>query len=110
MVRTTLTAQLAEAVAGLRWPRTRHGPERLLVDMAVAVGDGASTISEIAVLADQEVVFGVVASWNWGACASSQVLRTYFERPGIISSSQSGRADYLQVVTEVSSGERLTSR
>jgi hypothetical protein len=39
------------------------------------VDDGASTISEIAVLADQQVVFGAVASWNWGTWASSQVVR-----------------------------------
>jgi hypothetical protein len=51
--RTTLTAQLAEALAGLRKPRARHDPGRVLVDMAVAVADGATTISEVAVLADQ---------------------------------------------------------
>jgi len=51
--KTTLTAQLSEALAGLRKPRARHDPGRVLVDMAVAVGDGATTISDIAVLADQ---------------------------------------------------------
>ncbi len=34
--RTTLTAQLDEALAGLRKPRARHDPGRVLVDMAVA--------------------------------------------------------------------------
>lgn len=60
--RTTLTAQLAEALAGLRKPRARHDPGRVLVDMAVAVADGATTISDIAVLADQAELFGAVAS------------------------------------------------
>lgn len=60
--RTTLTAQLGEALAGLRKPRARHDPGRVLVDMAVAVADGATTISDVAVLADQAALFGSVAS------------------------------------------------
>jgi hypothetical protein len=60
--RTTLTGQLAEALAGLRRPRARHDPGRVLVDMAVAVADGATTISDVAVLSDQEELFGAVAS------------------------------------------------
>ncbi|AEA28871.1 transposase IS4 family protein (plasmid) [Pseudonocardia dioxanivorans CB1190] len=60
--RTTLTGELSEVLAGLRRPRTRHDPGRILVDLAVAVADGATTISEIAVLADQGAVFGAVAS------------------------------------------------
>jgi DDE family transposase len=60
--RTTLTGQLAEALAGLRRPRARHDPGRVLVDMAVAVADGATTISDVAALADQAALFGSVAS------------------------------------------------
>jgi hypothetical protein len=60
--RTTLTAELAEALAGLRKPRARHHPGRVLVDVAVAVADGATTISDVAVLADQAALFGSVAS------------------------------------------------
>jgi hypothetical protein len=60
--RTTLTAELGEALAGLRKPRARHDPGRVLVDMAVAVADGATTISDVAVLADQAELFGAVAS------------------------------------------------
>jgi hypothetical protein len=60
--RTTLTAQLAEELVGLRKPRARHDPGRVLVDMAVAVADGATTISDVAVLADQAALFGAVAS------------------------------------------------
>jgi hypothetical protein len=60
--RTTLTAQLGEALAGLRKRRGRHDPGRVLVDMAVGVADGATTISDVAVLADQTALFGAVAS------------------------------------------------
>ena len=59
---TTLTALLGEALAVLRKPRARHDPGRVLVDMAVAVADGATTISDVAVLADQADLFGSVAS------------------------------------------------
>jgi hypothetical protein len=60
--RTTLTAQLGEALAGLRKPQARHDPGRVLVDMSVAVADGATTISDVAALADQAELFGSVAS------------------------------------------------
>src|SRR4051794_19951739 len=60
--RTTLTGELSLALTELRKPRARHDPGRVLVDMAVAVADGATTISDIAVLADQAELFGAVAS------------------------------------------------
>jgi hypothetical protein len=60
--RTTLTGQLSTALAGLRQPRAAHDPGRVLVDLAVAVADGAECISDIAVLADQPALFGQVAS------------------------------------------------
>jgi hypothetical protein len=46
----------------VRKPRARHDPGRVLVDMAVAVADGATTISDVAVLADQSRCSGPVAS------------------------------------------------
>jgi len=60
--KTTLTSQLGEALDVLRKPRARHDPGRVLVDMAVAVADGATTISDVAVLGDQAALFGLVAS------------------------------------------------
>ena len=60
--RTTLTARVGLGLAVLRRPRARHDPGRVLVDMAVAVADGATTISDVAVLADQAALFGAVAS------------------------------------------------
>jgi hypothetical protein len=60
--RTTLTEQLSAGLAGVGRPRARHDPGRVLVDLAVAVADGAECISDIAVLADQPGLFGPVAS------------------------------------------------
>lgn len=59
---TTLTAELAEALDGVRGSRPRHDPGRVLVDLAVAIADGAEAICDIAVLADQPALFGPVAS------------------------------------------------
>ena len=59
---TTLTRELAAALDGVRGPRPRHDPGRVLVDLAVSIADGAETISDIAVLADQPALFGPVAS------------------------------------------------
>jgi hypothetical protein len=59
---TTLTAELSEALTGVRGKRLRHAPGRVLVDLAVAIADGAEAISDIAVLADQPALFGPVAS------------------------------------------------
>jgi hypothetical protein len=59
---TTLTAELSAALDGVRGPQPRHDPGRVLVDLAVAIADGAEAISDIAVLADQPALFGSVAS------------------------------------------------
>jgi hypothetical protein len=61
--RTTLTVELLSAsLNGVRGSRPRHDPGRVLVDLAVAIADGAEAISDIAVLADQPALFGPVAS------------------------------------------------
>jgi hypothetical protein len=59
---TTLTRELAVALDGARGLRPRHDPGRVLVDLAVSIADGAEAISDIAVLADQQALFGPVAS------------------------------------------------
>jgi hypothetical protein len=59
---TTLTGELSEALAGVRGSRPRHDPGRVLVDLAVAIAEGAEANSDIAVLADQPALFGPVAS------------------------------------------------
>ena len=58
---TTLTGELAEGLA-TSGRRRAHDPGRVLVDMAVAVADGATTISDVAVLEHQPALFGPVAS------------------------------------------------
>ena len=60
--RSTLTGELGEALRPLGRPRAVHDPGRVLVDLAVAVADGAECISDIAVLGDQRDLFGSVAS------------------------------------------------
>src|SRR3954451_52914 len=60
--RTTLTGRLSAVLARLGRPRAVHDPGRVLVDLAVAVADGAECISDIAVLADRPGLFGSVAS------------------------------------------------
>jgi hypothetical protein len=52
--RIGLTAALSEATDGLRQRQGGHDPGRVLVDVAVAIADGARTISDVQVLADQQ--------------------------------------------------------
>ena len=59
---TTLTGERSDALQGIRGSRPRHDPGRVLIDLAVAIADGAESISDIAVLADQPGLFGPVAS------------------------------------------------
>jgi hypothetical protein len=59
---STLTGELSTALKDVRGPRPRHDPGRVLVDLAVAIADGAEAISDIAVLGDQPALFGAVAS------------------------------------------------
>ena len=60
--RIGLTAALSEATDGLRERRAGHDPGRVLVDVAVAIADGARTISDVQVLADQQGLHGPAGS------------------------------------------------
>ncbi len=60
--RIGLTAALSEATDGLRSRRSGHDPGRVLVDVAVAIADGARTISDVQVLADQQGLHGPAGS------------------------------------------------
>ncbi len=60
--RIGLTALLSEATDGLRERRAGHDPGRVLVDVAVAIADGAVTISDIQALADHEGLHGPAGS------------------------------------------------
>ena len=57
-----LTAAFSEATEGLRRRRSGHDPGRVLADLAVAIADGAETISDVQALADQPDLHGPVAS------------------------------------------------
>jgi len=56
--RIGLTSLLSEATDGLRERRAGHDPGRVLVDVAVAIADGAVTITDVQALADQEGLHG----------------------------------------------------
>jgi Transposase DDE domain group 1 len=57
-----LTAAFGEAMSGTRRRSGGHDPGRVLVDLAVAIADGAETITDLRVLSDQERLNGPVAS------------------------------------------------
>jgi hypothetical protein len=57
-----LTAGLSEAMAPTKKRRRGHDRGQVLVDMAVAIADGATTFSDLRVLLAQPDLFGEVAS------------------------------------------------
>jgi Transposase DDE domain group 1 len=57
-----LTAAFSEAMHGTRRRSGGHDPGRVLVDLAVAIADGAETIADLRVLSDQQLLHGPVAS------------------------------------------------
>ena len=67
-----LAAALSVAMAPTKQRRRGHDRGDVLVDLAVAIADGAETISDLAVLRDQPVLFGPVASHPtaWRALAA----------------------------------------
>ncbi len=66
----------------MRGPRPRHDPGRVLVDLAVAIPDGAEAISDIAVLGDQPALFGPVASGQHVLAAAGCSRRAPVRRGG----------------------------
>jgi hypothetical protein len=59
---TGLTSALSEAMAPTVERRRRHDPGRVLLDLALTVADGGTSLSDLAVLRDQPALFGPVAS------------------------------------------------
>jgi hypothetical protein len=57
-----LTGGFGEALAGLRQRQGGHDPGRVAVDLVVMIADGGQAIADLAVLRDQAVLFGAVAS------------------------------------------------
>ena len=60
--RIGLTALLSQATDGLRERRAGHDPGRVLIDVAVAIADGAVTITDVQALADQQGLHGPAGS------------------------------------------------
>ena len=92
--RIGLTAAPGEATDGLRERRARHDPGRVLVDVAVAIAiaDGAVTISDVQVLADQQGLHGPA-----GSVASTptiwRVLAGVANAPGMLAAIRLARAE-----------------
>ena len=57
-----LSGALSEAMAPTKKRRRGHDRGQVLLDMAVAIADGATTFSDLRVLCDQPALFGSVAS------------------------------------------------
>jgi hypothetical protein len=89
--RIGLTCALGEATDGLRERRAGHDPGRVLVDVAVAIADGAVTISDVQALADQQGLHGPA-----GSVASTptiwRVLAGVANAPGMLAAIQQARA------------------
>ena len=87
--RIGLTAALSEATDSLRERRAGHDPGRVLVDVAIA--DGAVSISDVQVLADQQGLHGPA-----GSVASTptiwRVLAYIANTPGMLARIRQGRA------------------
>ncbi len=89
--RIGLTTALSEATDGLRERRAGHDPGRVLVDVAVAIADGAVTISDVQALADQQGLHGPA-----GSVASTstiwRVLDGVADTPGMLAAVRQARA------------------
>ena len=90
--RIGLTAALSEATDSLRERRAGHHPGRVLVDVAVAIADGAVTISDVQALADPQGLHGPA-----GSVASTstiwRVLDAVANTPGVLAKIRQARAD-----------------
>jgi hypothetical protein len=89
--RIGLSAALSEVTDRLRERRSGHDPGRVLVDVAVAIADGAVTISDVQALADQQGLHGPA-----GSVASTstiwRVLSGVANTPGMLAAVRQARA------------------
>ncbi len=60
--RSGVTGGFCDVLAGLRQRRAGHDPGQVLVDLAVMLADGGTTISDLAALRNRPELFGAVAS------------------------------------------------
>ncbi len=59
---TGLTRDLSSALSGLKQRQRGHDRGQGLLQLAMAIADGATTLSDIAVLRHQPALFGAVTS------------------------------------------------
>jgi len=89
--RVGLTAALSEATDSLRERRAGHHPGRVLLDVAVAIADGAVSISDVQALADPQGLHGPA-----GSVASTstiwRVLDAVANTPGMLAKIRQARA------------------
>jgi len=92
--RIGLTAALGGATDSSRERRSGYDPGRVLVDVAVAIADGAVSISDVQALADQEARPGPA-----GSVASTstiwRVLADIANSPGMLAAIRQARAEAL---------------
>ena len=106
-----LTAAFAEAMSGTRRRSGGHDPGRVLVDLAVAIADGAETITDLRVMADQQRLHGRVASlataWRVLKSVDDGQIGGVADRPGRGAGAGlagAGRADRAGVAAEPGRG------
>ena len=75
-----LSAALSVAMAPTKQRRRGHDRGDVLVDLAVAIADGAETISDLAMLRDQPDLFGPVASHSNGVAHPRRNREAALER------------------------------
>ena len=80
--RIGLTALLSEATHGLRERRAGHDPGRVLVDVAVAIADGAVTITDVQALADQQGLHGPAGPVASRSITTSLIVLPAAREPG----------------------------
>lgn len=93
--RSGLTEAMSVAMGDCGHLLEHHDPGVVLTHLAVAIADGADCLSQLAVLRDQEALFGPVAShataWRAVQAVASVELRRHRRRPGGSTSGGVGR-------------------
>ncbi len=87
-----LTGALSEATDSLRERLAGHDPGRGLVDVAVAVADGAVSISDVQVLSDHQALHGPAGSVG-STPTIWRVLAGVANTPGMLAAIRLARAE-----------------
>jgi Transposase DDE domain group 1 len=100
-----LTRALSHRLAGVKQRRRGHDPGRVLRDLAVMLADGGECVSDLAVVREQQALFGPVAS---GATAF-RMIEKIAGTPGLLDQLRSAHAIARERFWELSGApQRLT--